>query len=171
MKKLSRQSPEVQVFLRALGNPYASTQMFEDDERTQPEAAHEYRLRGNPYAKLTLTDTTEIPAPPPIINLPLVRSAQPANPTLSKVEFRARAKRIFTQYIPTMERGQLRGHHRDFITRNESCSPIKRFRLIKALEKYDISALQGLIPQFNRERDTLTERKLKEVERLADDES
>ncbi len=149
MARLSRKSPVVQEYLRTLGNPYASSQMFDDDDGLEIDVAREYRLRDS------LPDS----------------SSKPVRPALSKPASRARAKRIFSQYIPALERGQLRGHHLDFITRNESCSPTKRFRLISALEKYDISTLQGLIPQFNRERDTLTESKLKEIERLAEDES
>lgn len=170
MGKPSRKSPEVQAYLRALGNPYASSQMF-DEERPVVVARSKFYLGENPYAKLVLGENDHTSNDLVPTRLPSLEPAQPKNWTLSKTEFRARAKCIFEQYIPALEKGKLRIHHRDFITRNETCSPHKRFRLIKALQKYDISAMQGVIPQFNRERDSLTESKLKEVERLADDET
>jgi hypothetical protein len=89
--------------------------------------------------------------------------------TLSKAEFRAGCRRIFGQYIPALERGRLRTHHRDFITRNESSSPARRHRLVKHLEKYDISKTHGVTAHFNRG-EPLTDEKLKQIERLADSE-
>jgi hypothetical protein len=48
---------------------------------------------------------------------------------LSKTEFRSACRAIFGYYIPAIENGRLRAHHREFIIRNESSSGEKRFRL------------------------------------------
>lgn len=85
---------------------------------------------------------------------------------LSKTEFRSACRAIFRYYIPAIENGRLRAHHREFITRNESCSGEKRFRLHAELKRYDLSSIPGIIPQFNRERDALTDAKLREIERI-----
>jgi hypothetical protein len=167
MSAPTRKDPKVQEYLRALGNPYAASQIFGESE--DAVVNDEYRLRGNPYAKLALESeagSSLSPAPKPA---PASR-AIPSLLSLSKTVFRARAQRIFRQYTPPMEKGHLRPHHRDFIARNESCSPTKRYRLIRELEKYDISTIQGLIPQFNRERDALTMEKLRGIERAAEEE-
>jgi len=84
---------------------------------------------------------------------------------LSKTEFRAACRAIFRYYIPAIENGRLRAHYRDFITRNESSSGEKRFRLYSELKRYDLSSISGINPQFNRERDALTDAKLREIER------
>ena len=166
MSSPARKSPEVQTYLRVLGNPYASAQMFDDDEDVPKNAV--YRLRGNPYAKLALEEVRQgLPNSESSVSSKLVPKRQSAQ-SLSKADFRAQARGIFEQYIPPIEKGRLRTHHRDFITRNEASSPSRRHRLIARLKKYDISAMQGIMPQFNRERDALTESKLLEVERSAD---
>ena len=85
---------------------------------------------------------------------------------LSKTEFQSACRAIFRYYIPAIENGRLRGHHREFITRNESRSGEKRFRLFSELRRYDLSSIPGINPQFNRERDALTGAKLWEIERI-----
>ena len=84
---------------------------------------------------------------------------------LSKTEFRSACRAIFRNYIPAIENGRLRGHHREFISRNESSSGVKRFRLHAELQRYDLSSITGINPQFNREREALTDAKLREIER------
>lgn len=156
-----RHSGAVKAYLKRLGNPYASLQIG-DEPRS-------YRLLENPYAKLSGMEEVEESreaSPEPVL-MSLVESARGS---LSKVEFRARSRRIFRQYVPALEKGRLRAHHRDFITRNESCSPTRRYRLVKQLEKYDLSEVQGLKAQFNREREALTDEKLIQIERLVDSE-
>ena len=90
--------------------------------------------------------------------------------TLSKRDFQAGCRRIFAHYIPLLEKGKLRAHHRDFITRNENRSPIARYGMLEELKKYDLSIIPGIRPHFNRERDLLTEGKLRTIEKLIDDE-
>ena len=85
---------------------------------------------------------------------------------LSKTEFQSACRAIFRHYIPAIENGRLRGQHREFITRNESSSGEKRFRLYSELRRYDLSSIPGINPQFNRERDALTGAKLRELERI-----
>ncbi len=84
---------------------------------------------------------------------------------LSKTEFRSACRAIFRNYIPAIENGRLRGYHREFIGRNESSSGVKRFRLHAELQRYDLSSITGINPQFNREREALTDAKLREIER------
>jgi hypothetical protein len=85
---------------------------------------------------------------------------------LSKTEFRSACRAVFGNYIPAIENGRLRAHHREFITRNESCSGEKRFRLYSELKRYDLTSIPGITPQFNRERDAFTGAKLQEIERV-----
>jgi hypothetical protein len=86
---------------------------------------------------------------------------------MSKATFRAECQRIFRPYIPELEAGKLKQHHRDFITRNEDQPAVIRARLIAELRKYDLSG-SGLSPQFNRERDVFTEEKLRLIEKASD---
>lgn len=85
---------------------------------------------------------------------------------LSKTEFRLGCRVIFRYYIPALENGRLRARHREFITRNESSSGEKRFRLYSELKRYDLSSITGITPHFNRERDALTDAKLRDIERI-----
>jgi hypothetical protein len=85
---------------------------------------------------------------------------------LSKAEFRAACRAIFGYYIPAIEKGRLRAHHREFISRNESSSSERRFRLYSELKRYDLSSISGIHSHFNRERDALTDAKLREIERI-----
>jgi len=98
------------------------------------------------------------------------RASTPGNVAkLSKAEFRAACRAVFGYYVPAIEKGRLRTHHREFITRNESSSNEKRFRLYSELKRYDLSSITGLKSHFNRERDALTDAKLREIERLVGD--
>jgi hypothetical protein len=85
---------------------------------------------------------------------------------LSKTEFESACRAIFRYYIPAIENGRLRAHHREFITRNESSSAQRRFRLHSELKRYDLASIPGMTPRFNRERDALTDAKLREIERM-----
>lgn len=173
MNKPPRHSAAVKAYLKRLGNPYASLQIGDDIEQEENEVSanepRSYRLLQNPYAKLSSVEELEQAkeASPESTPVSLVESTRGF---LSKAEFQARSRRIFKQYVPALEKGRLRAHHRDFITRNESCSPTRRYRLVKQLEKYDLSEVQGLKAQFNREREALTDEKLKQIERLVDSE-
>jgi hypothetical protein len=83
---------------------------------------------------------------------------------ISQATFVSECRRIFGQYIPQLEHGLLRAEHRGFITRNRSRSAKIRFKLLEALRRYDLSDLAGMQPQFNREDDRLTAKKLLEIE-------
>ena len=85
--------------------------------------------------------------------------------TVSKTEFRKLASRIFRQYVPELERGCLRVYMVDFIQRNERQPARIRCLLLKALERFDLSDLSGAIPYFNREDQSLSDEKLREIER------
>jgi hypothetical protein len=122
---------------------------------------------GNPYAKLSILDED------------LALEAQAATATASDIEteslsvppsglsqlaFRQLCTAIFRRYIPSLEQGKLRPHHREFIARNESQPPQIRRMLVAALQKYDLGSTPGLAPQFNRESNGFTEAKLKNIE-------
>jgi hypothetical protein len=130
---------ERRVYLHKLENPHAFHAVMGDPEDHQGEG-------GRPRAAVSVPR----------------RDA-------SKSEFQRGCRRIFAQYIPAMERGRLREHHRDFILRNENAPSNRRSKLLASLARYDLSQVQGLNAQFNRERDVLTEAKLKAVEREADE--
>jgi hypothetical protein len=170
---------KIRDYLRLLGNPYAKLQVQDAPDappltevrspdalapkplgltrtniegRLFPEPRH-----GNPYASLAALDDADEPG------RELARPPGLAK-TSSKADFIAGCRRIFSQYIPQLEKGLLRDEHRDFITRNASRSPTIRFKLLEALRRYDLSDLPGAQPQFNREDDRLTAKKLIEIE-------
>lgn len=155
------------AYIRRLGNPYASLEIPEENfeivqTSTISDEERLYRLRGNPYAKLQMDEAED--APP----APTVTPTSDTPRRLSKAEFVARCRRIFGLYIPPFENGRLRTHHRRFIERNGSRSPMVRARLVQELEKYDLSTLRGVKAYFNREREVFTEEKLQQIERLID---
>lgn len=116
---------------------------------------------GNPYASLAaLPDEGE-----EIQSGPLKVDPADSLDTVSKAEFRRLATRIFRQYIPALVRGRLRTYMIDFIERNETKPPRIRYLLLKAFERFDLSDLSGAIPYFNREEQSLSEEKLREIER------
>lgn len=139
---------------------------YTDDELLPktPEQAEYHRRLQDPYASLST-------------GLPEHRTSGAATATLeepglkataTKEFFEAEARRILGLYIPGTERGgQLRPHHRAFITRNLVRSSAERFRVLRELRKYDLSSMPGFEARFNREEDDLTEAKLKELEKAA----
>ena len=175
-----RDDSKVRHYLRLLGNPYAKLQVRDtpdappvtevrspdapapkpfgrarvdiEGRRLLPEPRH-----GNPYASLAALDDEDE------LGRRLARPPDLAK-TSSKADFIAGCRRIFSQYIPQLEKGHLRDEHRDFITRNASRSPTLRFKLLQALRRYDLSDLPGAQPQFNREDDRLTAKKLIDIE-------
>ena len=173
MKNPHPYSDAVRAYLHRLGNPYASLQVRDDPENDEHEvpnnASRLYHLLENPYATLSMGKEAEKPreTSPESTNSSSVKAPRGS---LSKADFCARSSRIFKQYIPAPEKGRLRAHHRDFITRNESCSSTRRYRLVKQLEKFDLSNIEGIKTRFNRERELFTDEKLKQIERLVDSE-
>jgi len=162
----------IKAYLRRLGNPYASLQI---DDNTEGTEATKYSLDEqrpyirHPYALIPQEEEAEETSEETSFEAIAKISVSTTGGTLSKAEFRAGCRRIFGQYIPALEKGRLRTHHRDFITRNESSSPARRLRLVKHLERYDISKTQGFTAHFNRG-EPLTDEKLKQIEHLADSE-
>lgn len=162
---------KVKKYLRQLENPYASLQINDDidDEFVLNSAANKAHSERNrpihPYATLASPEELDTSSPldgiAPPKHLILVK-------TISKEGFRKRCRLIFQQYIPSLEGNQLRQHHRDFISRNESRSPEERYSLLSELEKYNLASLRGVNTLFNREQDIFTEKKLKSIENLVD---
>lgn len=172
----------IRKYLRLLGNPYAKEQLIgtEELEELAPTApAEEVDLRPatakerayarkqeNQYTLLSVAirDLEVVPAnSKTTVIKPRQHTAGRAS--LSKEGFTAGCRRIFRQYIPSVERGRLRNHHRDFIVRNQGRSGPTRHLLLQELSKYDLSVLPGMEAHFNRERDELTDKKLKQIER------
>lgn len=113
---------------------------------------------GNPYASLANPQEEALPV---ITN---VAESLPAALAVTKAAFRSECTRIFRQYIPPAERGRLREYMRRFISRNESRPATVRALLLRALARFDLSDLCA-VPQFNREDESLSEQKLREIER------
>lgn len=166
----------ITAYIRMLGNPYARSQIIgaEDGEqqaelelRPATEAEHNYvRLLGNQYAMLSIAirDSTDVPAHSPA-TAGTSKERPVAKATLAKNDFVTGCRRIFRPYIPSVEKGRLRAHHRDFIIRNQNRSPSARYLLIQELSKYDLTVLPGMETRFNREREDLSDHKLKQIER------
>jgi len=152
-------SPAFRDALRVLGNPYASLQAYEDPEirsLTAKERTYKRRLE-DPYASLSIgipegTSSLAVKAP----------AVQPVG--VPKAEFERECRRIFGQYIPAVEKGRLRRHHTNFITRNVGRAPGIRGALLAELRKFDLGDALGFRARFNRERDVFTEAKLREIE-------
>jgi hypothetical protein len=167
-----RLSPAARAYLRKLRNPYAAEQLEDGKERLQtaeaptpeprvstPSQAEKEKsdlwLSQDPYASLW----DESPTAP---------SRQPkaiAKPTCSKAAFRAGCRQIFRPYTPAPERAVLRDEHNAFIERNEDRSSETRWLLLQELKRFDLSNVRGINPQLNREKDAITEEKLKNIER------
>lgn len=171
MTKFHRKAEALKAYLKRMENPYLSLQVTDDAEdqtvidatsaAIQPYVRHPYAFLSAPENE---NDT-------PLHKVAVARPVKKTSGTLSKAEFRHRCRRIFEQYIPAMEESRLRKHHQDFIARNESASPAARHLLFSELQKYDLSNEPGLRARFNRERDSLTEEKLKQIESLVHSES
>jgi hypothetical protein len=130
--------------------------------RNSPEVPKYLTELGNPYASILEKGDFEETSTSVVAQGTETGKAE----KLSKAQFRAACRAIFGYYIPAIEKGRLRTHHREFINRNESSSGEKRFRLHSQLKRYDLSSITGINPQFNRERDALTDTKLREIERI-----
>lgn len=163
----SKKRDPIRAAFARLRNPYVFDEMQYPDAAEQAfflqRRAHLHALE-DPYASLSVVDSpTAEPKPAQPVGRPTARRS------CSKAEFQAKSRAIFSSYMPALERGKLRDHYRDFILRNESRSPEMRFRLLTQLSKYDLSTSVGLTGRFNRERDVLTEQKLRAIERDAEE--
>lgn len=167
MSSDSKKRDPVRAAFARLQNPYVFDEMQYPDATEQAffeqRRAH-IRALEDPYASLSID---EVPPVAHEVDQPRPRAV--ARRICSKAEFQARCRAIFAGYIPALERGRLRDHHRDFILRNESRSSEMRYRVLAQLSKYDLSAHAGLTGRFNRERDVFTEQKLRAIERDAEE--
>lgn len=170
-KKQRSFSEQERKVIRARGNPYWKIQARDEGEANNPtEAQRRAYLRKleNPHAFYAVmgegAESSSVQS-----NGTEEERTKAQLPGVSKTEFQRRCRSVFAQYIPEIEKGRIRTHHRQFIVRNEGASPLRRARLLAGLEKYDLSKVQGLSPQFNRERDVLTESKLRALERATDE--
>jgi len=165
----------ITAYIRLLGNPYAKSQIIgaeEDPEQAEldlrppTQAERNYaRLMGDPYALLSIAFRDPSESPASLSTEVETRRSRPVSKAeVSKSDFITGCRKIFRPYIPSVERGRLRPHHRDFIIRNQNRSPSERYLLLKALSKYDLTVLRGMETRFNREDGDLTDRKLKQIE-------
>lgn len=154
-----------------MGNPYALLQtgpvpgdVNEWSHAARDPVAERVGLLQNPYATLAFAEAepTDLAAPP----LP---AALPRPKGLTKAAYRSEVSRILLGYLPRGTTRRLLAHHREFIVRTESRSPIARADLLAALKRYDLADIPGLRPQFNRERDIFTREKLAAIEQSIGD--
>jgi hypothetical protein len=142
--------------------PIVQAKDVEDEFLPPTPAQIEYlRKQKNQYAKLsvTLRDDSAMSSVAHVAEPPAAKT------TASKEEFDAECRRILGFYIPAVEKGRLRSNYKDFIDRNRARTPSGRYKILEHLRKYDLSNLAGFEARFNREREELTEAKLKEIER------
>ena len=137
----------------------------DDSNDLRPMTARErayVRLLGNQYASLSVA----IREPGEISESLGASAVETPVGHMSATKFISECRRIFRQYCPKLARNRLREPHRAFIERNSGRNSSERYLLVTQLRRYDLSGLVGsLEPQFNRERDDLTETKLREIER------
>lgn len=168
MKRLGRNSLTIRAYLRDLGNPYASLQMFDENDgafmRSNEVAIQKVRVSQNPYSVHYYLDDEPKETAAVVDTAPFRHSPLKGMP---KAEFRKVCSAFFKSYTPEIENGRIGDIYRNFIARNELRSPISRARIIVALRRYDLSGMHGFRPHFNRERGPKTEAKLGEIERLA----
>jgi hypothetical protein len=177
----SKRRDAITAYIYLLGNPYAKEQLIGLEEQQpgltqqsadadlRPATADERayaRRQQNQYALLSvaISDVKAAPSAAPS-SADELKDQLGNKATLSKNDFIAGCRRIFRHYIPSVERGRLRRHHRDFITRNQNRSASTRQLLMQELSKYDLSAVPGVEVRFNREREDLTDQKLKQIEK------
>jgi len=140
-----------------------------DDELLPPTPAETDYLRRqrHPYAKLSVTVPDA--GQESVVSTALKQRA--VKNTVSQEIFELESRRILGLYIPGVEKGRLRPHYVAFISRNKSRSPSTRYKILQKLRKYDLSDISGFEGRFNREREELTEAKLREIEQsVGDDE-
>lgn len=126
-----------------------------------PEQPRKEQPSGNPYRSLADLEDDE----PEVAAIPQGKAtASSAEGTATQAEFVRWFRRFFSQYMPALERDRLKPEYRDFIERNKGRSPKSRFRLIQAMQRYDLSGL-ALSPQFNRESEAETAQKLRDIEK------
>ncbi len=126
-------------------------------------SAYASQPSGNPYAVLSQIDELEAGV------APSEKIVHAGDQIATQTEFVTTLRKVFSQYIPALERGRLRPEHRDFIERNRRRNGKVRYLLLRAILKYDLSDIVGLRPQFNREDHALTEKKLREIEEGIDE--
>jgi hypothetical protein len=168
-----RLSSAARKYLHKLRNPYAAEQLEEDameatgaaeqgsysqDPATNsdgaPKEKSQFYVLHDPYASLSEE-----------VSRPQVRLRAVGKPTCSKAAFRTGCTRIFRPYASAPEGGSLRGEHTAFIARNENHPGEVRYALLNGLQRLDLSQPPGIGPQLNREKDALTEEKLRNLER------
>jgi hypothetical protein len=147
-KKLVREFPD----------PQALQTRVRDGTRSQGEDLDQVRLFLSEFAESLDRDLHTSP----------VGAVSKESEELSATAFEARARAILRQYMPAAERHRLRPNFRNFISRNKLRPARVRHRLVQALGRFDLSDVQGMQTQFNRDHgDRETDRKLAEIEKQA----
>ena len=149
MNTSSPRSRRLSQYLNTLGNPYAAEQIFDPaDLQCAPDD-----LQTAGHDRSTAENARRVPA-------------SQTRATASKALFRRGCRDIMRQYIPPAEQGRLRPAHTEFIARHENRAGTERHALLTALRRYDLSDLGEYQARFNREREDLTDEKLRELERF-----
>ncbi len=161
--------PEWRIALRKSQNPCASHYYRPDEADALASVRERFRASENPYAfhHYFEAESDVAPAAAPARRAATIPAA--VRKRLSKVDFEAGCRSIFRRYMPDMERAKLRAHHQDFIRRNVTCSPERRYALLEELKRYDLGSEPGLRTYFNREEDAFTEAKLLKIEESVKD--
>ena len=156
--------PEWRIALRKSQNPYASHYYRPGDADSLASVRERLRASENPYAfhHYFEAELDVATATAPALLAATVSAA--VRKRLSKVDFEAGCRSIFRRYMPDMERAKLRPHHQNFIRRNVTCSPERRYALLEQLKRYDLGGELGLRTYFNREEEAFTEAKLRKIE-------
>jgi hypothetical protein len=143
-------------------NPYQWHYLFGGEgTAAQVSAASELHSSENPYATHYFEDRGELPAKAPPIDRP---ASSLWDLVLTKSDFEKRCRQIFVKYIPAIEKGKLRQHHREFIERNRVRTAVDRALLARELAKYDLASEGNIQTFFNREEDVFTQEKLLAIE-------
>lgn len=157
---------------RRLQNPYAHVEELHEDDDFMERVHATRRILENPHAlqEYLFDESGEAidcsAQPSPLANDQRRTTSDATRRTVSKREFQQRARQILRGYTPDTRRRRLPDHHRQFITRNESRPSLERAALLAELEKYDLSNTPGVTTYFNRERETFTEAKLRQIEQI-----
>jgi HD superfamily phosphohydrolase len=141
---------------------------FPDPEALQVRVREGTKSQGEDVdqVRLFLSDLTK--SLHRIEDVPTLSAKAEKEQELSATAFESRARAILRQYMPAAEGRSLRPSFRDFISRNKLRSGRARHRLIQSLGRFDLSDMQGMQTQFNRDHsDQDTDRRLVEIEQQA----
>jgi hypothetical protein len=173
MSAQNTRSEKTKAALKLLQNPYASLSLEDEtaddasSDATMEQKHAYYRKLENPCAFDAVFGEPTEPAQQVVLKTSSIGLSRPQSRGISKKDFEEGCRRILRQYVPPSEGQTLRPHYRDFIARNARRSPEQRSRILDGLSKYDLATSGNFSPQFNREQELLTVKKLQQIENTA----